>query len=651
MQPIAKKNFTWSSLAVVLSVGLVAALPLSAASEEPQSEAALIPFEPRPASLMIQINKEAPELGNTLLTVKLDDNELERLASETGRVDFFVLGARETMTALRDDGVFPDASKGDALFSGLVFTDSRDLDIRAAADAEAVAKSQGRNLVFANRALVGQVQVSPFKNRRFQLGSLVALPPAASSLGSPTPGFANAFQKNVLMITHPGVVTDPTRTLNPCSPPALGSPLPAWSFGRLMTDMANQGLTGIDPRVFVEDWLDHWLVPQTVNTFNVPARTAMQNIIDDWRAASGGGLLDLGISPFRLMAIVPRVDLRTTTTGGGGYSGASGTNFLDAGEGRFVFGVVDPFNGGCQEMPFTVILEYGVPLSSCTAVKQWAQDWSALDTMVIGGAAYNNHLQNLTDVFAAAGADPPKPNENSINQIRSNENELNPTWELREFQLVDPTPSMLSQTTVANTPDFSFNNGPLINSYIGPGGNPNPMPLNHPVAGFLPFRAGSALLPGGPGTFWDGNPSMPGPASQRHELSLNTCNGCHARETDTFFVHINPAPTSSLSFVPLLSDFLIGTNVINPGPSNTVDPVDGTVRFFDDLDRRETDINTVAGMSCFSLHALDFAKVSEELRIFGVLPVELVNPESTHQEPAIEMSFDLLSQPGITQVH
>ena len=85
-----------------------------------------------------------------------------------------------------------------------------------------------------------------------------------------------------------------------------------------MTDMANPGLTGTDPRVFVEDWLSHWLVSQNINTFNVPARTAMQNIIDDWRAASGGGLLDLGIAPFRLIAIVPRVDLRNTTTGGGG---------------------------------------------------------------------------------------------------------------------------------------------------------------------------------------------------------------------------------------------------------------------------------------------------------------------------------------------
>ncbi len=81
-----------------------------------------------------------------------------------------------------------------------------------------------------------------------------------------------------------------------------------------------------------------------------------------------------------------------------------------------------------------------------------------------------------------------------------------------------------------------------------------------------------------------GTPSAPG--VPRHELSLNTCSGCHGGESDTFFVHVNPAPTL-LSFVPLLSDFLTGTDVIDPTPPpivtspppNVVDPVDGTRRF------------------------------------------------------------------------
>lgn len=635
------------TLAVLTSALCVAPVFAKTVGEAPEPTG-LATFEPIPSSISLQSFESRPEQGNTLISVKLDGAELERLEKETGRTDFFALGASSTLAILRDDGGFPDQERGDGLFSALVFADMEKLAERSERDADAMDKSGGKNLVFANRALVGERSVSAFESSKLSRGT-VSLGPAVSALSSPTPGFANAFQQKVLMITHPGVITDPGRTIDPCNPPPLGSALPVWSFGHLMTDMANPALTGINPSVFVEDWLNHWLVPQLINTFNVPARTAMQNIIDDWRTASGGGQLDLAIAPFRLMAINPRIDLRNTTTGGGGYGGASGTNFLDAGEGRFAFAVMDPFNGGCQEMPFTVILEYGVPLNSCVDVRDWAQQWSLLDTMVPGTAAYNGHLESLTEVFAGAGADPSKPNHSAINQVRSNENELVFTWELREFQLVDPTPSMLSQTTVADTADFGFNNTNAVNTYISSGVG-FPMPLNHP--GGFPFRAGSSLLPPGPGTFWDGNPSLPGAASGRHEFSLNSCSGCHARETDTFFVHINPAPNTVLSFVPLLSDFLTGTNIINPGGgSNTVDPVDGTVRFFDDLDRRETDINQVAGMSCFSLHAVNFQAVTQSLSFQGVLPPELVDESDLAEKPGMELSFDLLFNPGIKSAH
>ena len=631
MNNLSKKRLWHRTASAALACGLLVVGPLAAAdSEEVPKGPTLKTFEPVPSSMTIQTSEQRPELGNTLITASLDGEEMERLERETGRTDFIALGAEETMSVLRDDGVFPDVKAGDRSFSALVFADPEQLMVRAEADQQAMEKSRGTNLTFDGRAFDGQVEVSPFSAQNLSRGLPVPFGPAVASLAAPTPGFANGFQTRVLMITDPGVVTDPSLTIEPCGA-APGGSLPAWSFGRLMTDMANPGLTGINPSLFVEDWLNHWLVFQMINTFNVPARTAMQDIIDDWRAASGGGLLDLSIAPFRLLAIVPRVDLRNTTTGGGGYGGASGTNFLDAGEGRFVFAVVDPFNGGCQEMPFTVILEYGVPLNSCTDVKQWAQDWSQLDAMSPGSLAYNNHLQNLTDVFAAAGADPSKPNHSAINQIRTNENKLDPTWELREFRLTDPSPSMLSQTTVANTPDFSFNNTPTVNSIVG-------------GSSMGPFLGGAAIVPT-PNTFWDGNPSIPG--SGRHDFSLNTCNGCHAGETDTFFVHINPAPTL-LPFVPLLSDFLTGTNIIDPGGgSNTVDPVDGTLRFFDDLDRRETDINQVAGMSCFFLHAVNHAFVSSHVEMEGILPVDLFSEKALAEAPAMEFSFDIMSNPGL----
>ncbi len=634
-------------------LGALSAILLVAAAE-PVVAQKLKPFEPKPASITLQ---KAPQpnsaIGNAVVTVSLSDKEIQRLDAETGRTDFFVLGAGKTLSVLRDDGVAPDARAGDHAFSGWTHLDDGRLAERTASDQSHAEISASRAFVFEDRALVATQSVEPFDFEKFSTGAAVPLTKPPAAMAGPTPGGTNPFQDHVLMITHPGVINDPTRTLDPCSPSGI-VPLPAWSFGRLMTDIANPLLTGINPSTFVENWLQHWLVPQTINTFTVPQRLAMQNLIDDWRAASGGGPLDLSIAPFKLIAIAPRIDLRETTTGGGGYGGgSSGTNFLNAGEGRFVFAVVDPFNGGCQERPWTVILEYGVPLRACNDVKQWARDWSTLDTMIPGSSAYNGALQALTDVFAAPGADPSKPNRSAINQIRTNENALNPLWELREFRLVDPTPSMLTQTTVAETPDLTFNNTNAINTFIG-AGSPSPMPLNHPVGGF-PFRAGASEVPN-PNHFWDGNPSMPG--TSRHELSLNTCSGCHGGETDTFFVHVNPAPTL-LSFVPLLSDFLTGTDIIDPTPPpiltsprpNVVDPVDGTRRYFDDLDRRETDINNVASMVCSPLVAIDFDHVSLALKTEGVLPEDLFK-ENTLENAPMEQSFDaLLSPPLQDTVH
>lgn len=600
-------------------------------------------FDVDPASISIQKFDAKPELGNTLVMVTLDKEERARLGKETGRTDFLLLGPNERPVVLRDDGAFPDLVKGDSVFTTLALLGKRELDGRTQNDASATSRSAGTNLEFSSRGLEGTRSVEAFDSGSFEAGNAVTLGPPVVSLGSSTPGFTTAFQDNVLMITHPNVVGDPTRTIDPCSPPppSLG-PLPAWSFGRLMSDMANQPLTGIDPRVFVEDWLDHWLANQTINTFNVAQRLAMQNIIDDWRNASGTKLLDLRLSPFELIAIVPRIDLRQTTTGGGGYGGSSGTNFLNAGEGRFVFALRDAFSPGCGETPFTVILEYGVPLDSCKAVRGWAQDWSALDTMVIGSPLYNSALQSLTDVFAAAGADPSKPNDSAINQVRTNENELNPLWELREFRLLSKTASMLSQTTVAETPDQGFAPSNSINTFIG-AGSPSPMPLNHPVSG-IPFLGGAAETPFPPsGFFWDGVPSMPGPTSGRHGLSLNTCNGCHGGETDTFFVHINPAPTGVLSFLPLLSDFLVGANV--------TDPVDGTVRFFDDLDRRETDIGSVAGMSCFSIVASSPHHLLEFVERNGVLPDDVLDGDTLSSGRVNDLSFDHLHTQNSVVTH
>ena len=88
-------------------------------------------------------------------------------------------------------------------------------------------------------------------------------------------------------------------------------------------------------------------------------------LINRWQTASGGptATLDLNQAPFRLLAIVNRIDLRENLTYGAG----------SAGEGRLVFGAVDPTT--CAPLKFTVIFEYGIHRTGCIALKAWANNW------------------------------------------------------------------------------------------------------------------------------------------------------------------------------------------------------------------------------------------------------------------------------------
>ena len=119
----------------------------------------------------------------------------------------------------------------------------------------------------------------------------------------------------------------------------------------------------------------------------------------------------------RLLAIVNRFDLRSTG---------------NAGEGRFVFGVLDAAG---NPMQFTVILEYKLPAANAAAVQTWANDWHALGALALGSAAYRTKLQQITHKFSKRGAFPGRPNDSAISQVRSNEIALAFPWELRELHL------------------------------------------------------------------------------------------------------------------------------------------------------------------------------------------------------------------------
>jgi hypothetical protein len=204
--------------------------------------------------------------------------------------------------------------------------------------------------------------------------------------------------------------------------------------------------SGKTPEQFVTDWLSLWLNSYAVNSDTVPARTQMfSQVIQPWAAASGvtatlftnpftgfrtvilSGPLNLNIAPYRLEAIVNRIDLGETSTGGGGLYGSVTGSPTTAGELRFIFGVVqpNPWGGGseatCGRKLFTTIFEYGVPRTGCSSVVDWARQWTGLQAMPGFTPAYLAQLQSMTESVVLHGSAPAKGNQNAINQIRTNE--------------------------------------------------------------------------------------------------------------------------------------------------------------------------------------------------------------------------------------
>ena len=363
--------------------------------------------------------------------------------------------------------------------------------------------------------------------------------------------------KNCLMITDLKVVEDPERT--------TGNG--AWTFGTLMTNIANRGATGIEPAEFVLQWLKKWEEDRAVNLSIAPKRAVgiKQLIIEPWQAESGGPSkpLDLSKAPFRLLAIVSRVDLRNNLVLGTERIGGGG-----AGEARFVFCAYHMKEK--TPMLFTVIFEYEIKRKHFHGVREWAEQWYALKNMPLGSTRYNKALQKITDQFAGAGIDPESPpNQSALSQLRTNEVALDQRrvevaqekkardaqWELREFRIDLNSSGYLRQVTVKQSPDgvFRMVRSPdiylssigvlgaadggasllatsalyqfstILAQYVN-GAEADILGHEHHVP--VEFLGAAALTP--PNSFWN-DQGIRNPEA-RHLFSLGTCSGCHGRE-------------------------------------------------------------------------------------------------------------------------
>jgi hypothetical protein len=370
-----------------------------------------------------------------------------------------------------------------------------------------------------------------------------------------------------LMIVAPSVVEDPARTWDPCT--SVGTPRGAWTFGTLMTALAN-GQT--DPRAMVENWLNNWTNNNLViNTFKVNPRPGMASkVLSTWPRLAGK--LDLVNAPMRLNAIVNRIDL--------GQTGGSPTG----GELRFIFGVTSPcphgVGHGGEATPelFDIIFEYNVPAAGCNQILNWANQWHALDN----DPNYNRDLQAITDqvVTMSAGA------STNLNRIRTNETYLSDSttppgqgWEMREFFL---SSGVLHETTMGETPQgdpygTDWNaltctpstptcNATLLTAWINLNQNIITFPGFYTIPnsfGTQPFLGASAFQPVNPpgSMWWNTNFQVYG-ANTRATFSANTCNACHGLETATANEQVVNRVKGQQA---TLSGFLVGCNGNNLG--------------------------------------------------------------------------------------
>jgi len=530
------------------------------------------------------------------------------------------------------------------------------------------------SVVFDGRSPIGRTMYPPISGVVFRPGASVPIRGCSIRPVSTLAGWGKS-----LFITDPAVVQDPARTWDPCT--GAGTRGGAWTFDHLMREMAIGSTTTAES--FVTQWLSQWLNTYPVNSDNVAARTQMFNqVIQPWATASGvtatlgvdasgrrvvnlSGPLNLGIAPFRLVAIVNRIDLGKTTTGGGLYGPVTGLPETP-GELRFIFDVVqpNPWGGGnegtCGKKQFTTIFEYGVPGEGCRRVVSWAKQWTSLLAFPGFTAAYRAQLQAMTESVVRHGADPAKGNQNAINQIRTNEIALtlapgfSPQWELREFTLTNEQPAAnidppangpIRTHTVALTPDearFSaagadptvnaFVNGPVTAGLRLPVVLPNQCDTSFTMPFIFAgqqFRGGNALTSGIGADFWRANaaPATPNGICARHQFSLNTCHGCHRADSgtnglggSTNFVHANP-----LSTIPVnLSKFLTGGG---PGMTfNVNDTQFGAPAWpFADLDRRLQRLFDLSHCTaCLRLFPL-LPKMVDQLQALGAVPAD-VNP-------------------------
>ena len=597
-------------------------------------------------NIWVQKILDSSKPGNVLMRIQyMEDSTLP---------DSIMIYHLGDSSLFHDDGLNGDSIAGDNIYAAYLTEDTDAFTTQMEKMNDSL-EARGSYIIFHGHDGKKVTSDMPhFDLTGFASGALVSMPLdfGQFAIALPCPVDGGILRENSLFITDLNVVGGNSSVWGPPS---------GLDFGTLMQHMANCSGTNCT-REFIKQWLKNWTntAPMSVNgqsinqipTPSIPVphyqvsyrQDIITFVIEPWLNAAGvtgtycgdvnhnSSTMDfsnwetfwdladenalLSAAPFKLTAIVNRVDLR----GNSAYAPVVGFN---AGETRFVFSLISPcdipFGGGTtiftfQNMPpkaqdqigsgpspdfsdwqgMNVIFEYGnVQTNECDLIN-FAQQWVDLSNMTRGGSTYMAALQAITNTVTLANANPGKTNGSAINRVRTNEKVLfNPdkhdwqesTWEFRQFEL-DPSTSYLKQVPLTNTPIYSANGAGYLGGSYGnlsasftylpklPTDQHNlidwvykPSNTNNVLNGnyLMPASYNSSSLLAGVGHisaqythYWDFNwednttyynydatwtaTSRNNPIAKqlRHQVSLNTCSGCHAGETKTEFTQIRP---------------------------------------------------------------------------------------------------------------
>jgi hypothetical protein len=341
--------------------------------------------------------------------------------------------------------------------------------------------------------------------------------------------------------------------------------------------------------------------------------TYRTQILDRWEVGPDEDVLVDPNGPFRLLAVVNRIDLA------GDVDGRTGDSQLLAedqrkwfGEGRLVFGLTSTLDG--KPYPMTLIMEFRLPAlreagftADTTSFEidptfdpiagpidaaawrqgrqRWARVWRELSRHPLTSPSYKALLRDIVTVFA-------RP-ENHIAlrvgelvQDASGEQGSIREFEYREFYTTagfqfgtrharrEPLACAGPLPLLADVVDEEWN--PTIQDFeysykLRRILSPTESEALQSACGGLPFGGGTDVEDGielrahfarfRPQTVW---PALDGDVEnepQRHALAIGSCSGCHGRETRTTGFHIAPRGPNADS---LLSPFLSGPVTVTP---------------------------------------------------------------------------------------